>query len=155
MVASTIYHQLKLLILVQYFSNNDRVWGSVHLARDIVFVLFIYTAVVKILHAIWSYGITRIVKKIYYSVFSSISQKFMSLPFIKSKIDKELNETVKKIEKQVIQNDESLMQFTELPNKGLDDSVVTEELVKLQGLNILTGLTVESAVQCTMAEMTC
>lgn len=134
MVASTIYHQLKLLILVQYFSNNDRVWGSVHLARDIVFVLFIYTAVVKILHAIWSYGITGIVKKIYYSVFSSISQKFMSLPFIKSKIDKELNETVKKIEKQVIQNDESLMQFTELPNKGLDDSVVTEELVKLQGL---------------------
>lgn len=133
-VVSTLYHQFKLLILIQYFSNNDKVWGSIYLARDIFFILFVYNTVLKILQAVWGYGITGIVKNLYRSVFSCISRKFLSLPFIKSKIDKELNQTIEKIEQQVMQNDESLMQFKELPSEGLTDVVVTEELVKLQDL---------------------
>ncbi|KAI5950444.1 DPL1 [Candida theae] len=131
---STIYHQLKLQILVQYYSSNDNVWGSIYLARDLLFVLFVYHAVVNVLGAVWAYGITGIIKKLFVSVYSTIVQKIMSLPFVKSKIDKQLSETIKQIEDQVIQNDDSLLQFKELPSNGLSSEVVSTEVVKSQDL---------------------
>ncbi|KAG5422191.1 DPL1 [Candida metapsilosis] len=129
-----IYHQLRLLILVQYYSKNDNVWGSIYLARDLFFILFVYHAVSNALAAIWAYGIFGIVKKSCRSAYSCAAQKIMSIPFIKNKIDKELSETVKKIEESVIQNDDSLMQFKQLPSKGLSGEVVNNEVIKSQGL---------------------
>ncbi|KAI5960229.1 DPL1 [Candida margitis] len=133
-VLFTIYHQIKLLILVQYFSTNDRVWGCIYLTRDVFFILFVYNLVLKVMQAVWSYGIFGIVKKVYRVVLTGISQRVMELPFIKSKVDKGLQESIAQIEKSVIQNDDSLKQFSELPNKGLSNTAVNDELVKLQDL---------------------
>ncbi|KAI5952890.1 DPL1 [Candida jiufengensis] len=130
----TLRHQIKLYVLIKYFSANDKVWGSFFLVRDLFIIYFIYSKLFEILTTIWGYGLFGSINKLYRSISSYISPKILSLPFIKSKIAKELNNTITKIEKEIIKNSDDLKQFKELPTNGLSADVVESELIKLQNL---------------------
>ncbi|KAI5966946.1 DPL1 [Candida pseudojiufengensis] len=129
-----LHHQLKSYIVVSYFSSNSNFWGSIYLLRDLIVFNFIYSKLLDLFNVILGYGLFKSIQNLYRSISGYVSPKILSLPFIKSKIDKELNETVLKIEKEIMKNSDDLKQFDSLPGNGLPVEEVESELVKLQKL---------------------
>ncbi|KAI3406265.2 DPL1 [Candida oxycetoniae] len=128
----TLHHQARLYLLVKYFSSNDKLWGLVYLLRDLFFIYLVYTRLADVARVVWGYGVIGSLRKLYRTVCASVSSRVLSLPFIKSKIDKELNSTLQKIEKELMKNSDDLQQFAELPSHGLSKEDTISELVKLQ-----------------------
>lgn len=129
-----LHHQVELYILINYYASNDLLWGSIFLIRDLTFIYIVYSYFTRILRRVRGYGPVGSLKRLYTKTSVAISSRVMSLPFIRNKIDKELNSTIKMIERELMKNSDDLQQFKELPLHGLSHDDVSSELVKLQDL---------------------
>ncbi|KHC52203.1 sphinganine-1-phosphate aldolase [Candida albicans P60002] len=135
LTALKIYYQLKILFLATYCTQGSLgLNGSVCLARDIFVGYVVYTQLLKLYRVLRGYGIIDSIRRLYLYVSSTVSSQIFSLPFIKSKIDKELQATIGKVEEEIMKNDPQLLQFPELPEQGIDADNVSLELDKLQNL---------------------
>ena len=135
LTALKIYYQLKILFLATYCTQGSLCLnGSVCLARDIFVGYVVYTQLLKLYRVLRGYGIIDSIRRLYLYVSSTVSSQIFSLPFIKSKIDKELQATIGKVEEEIMKNDPQLLQFPELPEQGIDADNVSLELDKLQNL---------------------
>ncbi|CAK9439149.1 uncharacterized protein LODBEIA_P33730 [Lodderomyces beijingensis] len=131
---STLHCQILLFIYFKYYLVYDNFWGSVYLVRDLSFIYLVYSTIAHVLGAVWRNGLLGLIGQMYSTISVAISSRVMALPFIKSKIDKELSSTVAKMEKEIMKNSEELQQFPTLPAHGLPHKEVSSELVKLQNL---------------------
>ncbi|CAI5758251.1 unnamed protein product [Candida verbasci] len=117
-----------------YFMNNNQLLGWLQLIREVICAYIIFNKISDLFTAIYGYGPIGYIKKLYKSIASFFFPIIMSLPPIKSKIDKELNETIVKIEQELMKNDDNLLQFPQLPKSGLSSSDIEIELDKLKEL---------------------
>lgn len=122
------------LAVAQAKSYINQDWGLVYLARDFVFLYVVYGFVVKILLYVWGYGLFRSIQMVVNSVLKKGFQLALSLPPMKSSVDKELGKAIEKINTSIILNDDKLLQFPDLPPQGLSNIKILEELNNLQTL---------------------
>lgn len=128
------YNNLIEHIDSNYFNAYSGIWGYLALIRDTVLMYIAVCYINRIIVFVRGHGIIRSVKIICHATGKRIFSFLLSIPPIKLKIEKELSTTIEKIEKELMQNDDSLMQFETLPKKGLDTHTITKELDKLQEL---------------------
>lgn len=135
LTALQIYFQLKILFLTAYCTQGSFDFnGAICLARDVFFGYFVYIQLLKLYRVLRGYGIIESIRKLYRYVSSTVSSQIFLLPFIKSKIDKELQLTIVKVEEEIMKNDPQLLQFPALPEEGIEAANVSLELDKLQNL---------------------
>ncbi|EGV60005.1 dihydrosphingosine-1-phosphate lyase [Yamadazyma tenuis ATCC 10573] len=126
-----------LLFVVSQFKlkySSDPVWGPTFLLRDSVFIYVVYLYLCKAQRHVCGYGIIGTLGAIKTQILRTTFSIVLILPGVKSKVDKELQKTVAKIEEMVILNDQELLQLPQLPQNGLPDARVLVELDKLQTL---------------------
>ncbi|KAK8439983.1 Dihydrosphingosine phosphate lyase [Candidozyma auris] len=122
----SIYAKSKFL--EHYLDDSSQPWGYFALLRDIVFVFWVYSFLYRVLLNLYGYGLFGCFKKIKHSISKWFFGIVMSLPPIKAKVDRELQTTAVKMEEMIIKNDDSLLQFPELPKVGMHKDVVIQEV---------------------------
>lgn len=128
------YNKLRDYINTYYINAHCGIWGYLAIIRDALFIYLMYLYMSQMIVLIRGRGIIASVRTFIHAIGKRGFQVLLSIPPIRKKIDEELSKTTKKIEEELMQNDESLMQFKSLPEKGLDAAIVTKELDKLQDL---------------------
>lgn len=124
----------RLLVLAKnrvhhhYFSDLSSPWGWFLLVRDVIFAWWVYSLFCTLFSKLYGYGPLGCARKIQHSIKKWFFGIVMALPPVKSKVEKELSATKEKMEKMIIKNDDSLLQFPELPTVGLHPDVVIEEV---------------------------
>ncbi|KAG2736595.1 hypothetical protein G9P44_000685 [Scheffersomyces stipitis] len=120
----------------RYFSEQvfTYPWNYLALARDVWITWVVWTKLSYFVSWIRGYGIVRSLRALYRNVSTRVFKFILSLPIIKNKVDSELAATLVKMEKELMKNDDSLLQFPSLPEQGLSKDAIVEELDKLQEL---------------------
>lgn len=133
--------QLNALYMYNYLTAythdhycNAGLWGYLSILRDVVFVFFIHKYLCQFFTFVRGHGVIKSGKILIHRVNKSVFSILLSIPAIKKKINSELLKTIEKIEEDLMRNDESLMQFSTLPEEGLSNATIIEELDKLQKL---------------------
>lgn len=119
--------------LERYFSEQvfTYPWNYLALARDVWITWVVWTKLSYFVSWIRGYGIVRSLRALYRNVSTRVFKFILSLPIIKNKVDSELAATLVKMEKELMKNDDSLLQFPSLPEQGLSKDAIVEELDKL------------------------
>lgn len=112
-----------------YFSNQP--WGYLALAKDAVFAIVIFWCFSVVLLPIIANGPAKVVADIWLGVYKRGTGILMSLPRIKKKVDAEVAKTAAMIDEKVVKNDSSLLQFSSLPDRGLDSKDIVREVEHL------------------------
>lgn len=132
--AFLIYNKLREYISTNYLSTYSGIWRYLGVIRDAIFIYLVFLYLNWIIVFVKGHGIVPSIKILIHAISKKGFQFFLSIPPIRKKIDKELSKTIKKIEDELMQNDETLLQFESLPEKGLDSAIIIKELDKLQEL---------------------
>lgn len=122
------------LYLRNSYSTESDVYNAIAFLRDFIFIWVFAKYFQKCFRIVRGYGIIGVIKKVYYSVARATFSFILSVPPIKKKVQKQLQSTIQKIEDTLMKNDTGLLQFKELPEKGLSKTKVLEELDRLQDL---------------------
>lgn len=121
-------HGLK--IINEYYYTPK--WGSVALARDLVFAYVVWRIVALVLTPLVAHGPLKSLGFLVQGIYKRLISVIMSLPPIKKKVDAELKKTVAFVEKEIIKNDESLLQFPQIPENGLSSEAVLGQITQTQ-----------------------
>lgn len=120
--------------ITDYYNSYPNPWNYVAIARDIVFGYLILSFIRTLFTSIRGHGLFRSIANLYDCVSKRVFKFILELPPVKAKINQELLKTITKIEEEIIKNDDSLLQFPQLPAKGLSSDRIVEELDNLQHL---------------------
>ncbi|KAK6204728.1 dihydrosphingosine-1-phosphate lyase [Scheffersomyces amazonensis] len=127
-------HNSQIWLTTTYLQSYEFPFNYLVLLRD-VFLLYIVTH--KLLE-IWTHvrgiGVYGTFHELFNDVRKRVYSIIFSFPPIRHKVEKELAEVVAKMEKEIIKNDDELLQLAEIPEQGLDSKLVLKELDKLQDL---------------------
>lgn len=115
-----------------YFAPQTYPWGYLALIRDLIVAWVVLKFLRAVFHQVFGLGIAASTKQIGICLTKKVSGAVMSLPPIRRKIQKELDSTVKMIEREVIKNDDALLQFPKLPAAGVHSDVVINEIENAQ-----------------------
>lgn len=129
-----IYNKLREYISTNYMNTYSGVWGYLSILRDVILICWIYLYLSRIVVFVKGHGIVASIRILIHALSKRSFKFFLSIPPIRKRIDNELSKTIKKIEEELMQNDETLLQFESLPEEGLDTAIITKELDKLQEL---------------------
>ncbi|ODV79255.1 sphingosine-1-phosphate lyase [Suhomyces tanzawaensis NRRL Y-17324] len=102
--------------------------------RDAIVLSFVLNWLASASSFLRGYGIVGAYKKLNLSVKQRLFRLFLSLPPVKKKVDSELLATVVKMEAQLMQNSDELLQFPIIPNQGLRYAEISAQLDQLQQL---------------------
>lgn len=117
-----------------YMAPNTYPWGYLFIARDIVVAYVILSFLLRVLRSAFAYGPVKCVRIIRDKITKSVFAVVMKLPPVRAKLETELGKTVTLIENSIIQNDDALLQFPELPETGLHPDIVLSEIDHLQDM---------------------
>lgn len=126
------YSNVKSEFVTKYLSQGY--WGFLYLLRDYIFISALSFNAIKLFRIVYGYGPIKSISFLFHAILLRFFKLFLSLPPIRSKLDKELGKTIEKINTSVILNDEKLLQFPSLPSQGLSEDDILQELDKLQDL---------------------
>lgn len=119
----------------EYYLAAERApWGYLALVRDLIVAFLIFTYLRSLWLTLIGYGPINCARMVGRTLTKKASSIVMKLPSIQKKIDSELQKTVVLIEKELVKNDEALLQFPELPATGLHSDVILSEMDHLQDL---------------------
>lgn len=121
-------HGLKMINEYYYTPK----WGSVAFARDLVFAYVVWKIVALVLTPLVAHGPLKSLGFLVQGIYKKVISVIMALPPIKKKVDAELKKTVAFVEKEIIKNDESLLQFPEIPETGLSSEAVLRQITQTQ-----------------------
>lgn len=102
---------------------KSSVWD---LLRDLVFIWMLFGVLEKFYLQIWGYGIIASVKSLWSCISKKVFSFLLSLPFVKSQVDQQIERALEKVEEDMI--DRSLTYYTSLPEKGWSESKVVTAL---------------------------
>lgn len=127
----TKVENIQRLFIDRYLQGS---WGYLALVVD----LFVGYVVLRKLHELFiivrGYGIIGSVKNLVKYIQKSFFELMLKFPPIKSKLDKELSETIGKMGDSIMKNNDDLLQVIEIPAHGLTSKEIESELDKLQEL---------------------
>nr|AEX09416.1 sphingolipid long-chain base phosphate lyase [Wickerhamomyces ciferrii] len=83
---------------------------------------------------ITGYGLIGYLKIVYNELAKAVFRTFLSLPFVKSKVDSEVRENLDKLEDSLIVKTPNVQDFQSIPTTGLSDDSILDLLQKLQNL---------------------
>ncbi|CAN3377051.1 hypothetical protein DIURU_002054 [Diutina rugosa] len=109
-------------------------WGYANLLRDIVLLSMASRLFQTVWTYVYGYGPVGSAKMAYNYSSRRFFAWVLSLPPIKSKVDKQVSEAMTKVEAGLIKNDDSLLQLHKLPTEGLPVNDIDAELDKLANL---------------------
>ncbi|KAG7664725.1 DPL1 [[Candida] subhashii] len=121
--------------IFHYYSDGSALGGLLSLARDMLVAYIIYSKFIQIYNFVWGYGVIGACRQTVTSILTKLFAFILTLPPMKKKVDSELNSTIEKMEEHIMKNDDDLLQFSTLPDKGIPTELVENELDKLQDLN--------------------
>lgn len=124
-----LYHHIRHVFLEHYFhSNTEWSWtGAVALVRDLLVLYWVLSFVGQLYVVIRGYGILGVVSQCITKIKKTFFAVVMQLPPIRNKVNEEFAKTKVKVEQELMKNDDSLLQFPELPPIGLSPDVVLSE----------------------------
>ncbi|CUM64990.1 uncharacterized protein PRCAT00002608001 [Priceomyces carsonii] len=134
LLAYFINIKIQGLIYENYFDNVNHKWNWFSITKDIIISHILFHYISKLYLFVRGYGIIRTLEIGYHTISRKFFILIMSLPPIKSKVQKELEPTVQKIEQELMKNDADLLQTSQLPKTGLSNDEITGELEKLKAL---------------------
>lgn len=124
------------LFLETKTSLENYYWGHSYpflaIGRDLLVLCLLYGFLSRAFTSIYGYGVVRCVQMVFKDIAKRFFAVFMALPPIRNKVNKEFNKTVTMMQGEIMKNDESLLQFPELPAKGLHSDVVVQEIDVVQ-----------------------
>lgn len=120
--------------VLQYYSSYSYPWNYLAIVRDVVFSYLVLTYLDTIFTSIRGYGLISSIQIAYKRLSKRVFQIILELPPVKKKVTQELLKTISKIEQEIIQNNDDLLQFPQLPAKGLSNDRIVKELDNLQHL---------------------
>lgn len=128
------YHVDSAIIRAETYFRDTYTNNYIALVRDLVFAYIVLAKLHQVYIIIRGYGLITAFKVYFKKLQRAFFKFILSFPPIKSKVDKELSETIAKMSDSIIKNDDRLLQLTSLPPTGLPDSEIIDELDKLQEL---------------------
>lgn len=124
-----------------YLHNLEYVYGSVidyfqktpwyFILRDYLFVHFCYKILINICYNVKAYGIFGSLKRCFRISLKYVFNCLLSSVFMRNKVDQEIQKTKRTIEKELIRNNDHIVDFIELPPTGMSMDLVLNELEKL------------------------
>lgn len=140
---ATFLSQMDFRALGEYTPAVEKVWmdfleywssetAFVKL-RDVVFAYLAMKYVVAVVREVWGYGIVRSCQRMYRAIAKWIFAVFLSLPFVRAKVQKEVAETRTVLEGQLIINAEGV-RHRSVPEKGASAEQVLRELDALSNI---------------------
>ncbi|KAK6465741.1 dihydrosphingosine-1-phosphate lyase [Scheffersomyces coipomensis] len=132
---SLVLHKSQIWFENTYLHTYDNSFlNYLIIARDVFILYLISSKLSQLVTYIGGIGIIRAVTIEFHKVSKIAIDIFMSLPPIKNRVDKELQSVIVKMEKEIVKNDDELLQLSIIPEEGLSNKIVMEELDKLQTL---------------------
>lgn len=128
------YESVINYIYFYYFRLHKFPFDYLSILRDLVFLYFIYNYLSQVVLFIKGYGIVKSISITYKTLSKKVFSIIMGLPFVSKKVNQELQAVIEKMEHELMKNDEKLLQFPSLPNKGLSSEIIRRELDNLQSL---------------------
>ncbi|ODV69386.1 PLP-dependent transferase [Hyphopichia burtonii NRRL Y-1933] len=126
--------QIKGWVNYQYLESYSCPWGYLALARDVVIVYLVLGYLSRLFTSIRGYGVYKSLCMFFKKVNRQVFLTLLSLPPMNKKVEKELESVLAKIEEEIMQNNDDLLQFPQLPAKGITTERVLTELDNLQNL---------------------
>ncbi|CCE62823.1 hypothetical protein TPHA_0D01840 [Tetrapisispora phaffii CBS 4417] len=114
--------------LVSYFKET----ALLELFKQYLLIVFVLGFVNKVFQYIKWYGLFGSIRRLYRCVAKKIFVLLLNSPFLRKTVEKEVKTATDTIEKDLIKNSDSLIDFEELPKHGLSNKEVLNELDKLQ-----------------------
>lgn len=127
---TNIQNQLKNAYANNYGNGNNH-WA---ILRDLFIAYVIYTYLLRIITLVRGYGVVKSFSILIAKINKAIFQIVLSIPPLKYKVEEELKKTSTKIEVELMKNNDNLLQFPTLPEKGFDPERIAQELDNLQDL---------------------
>lgn len=132
---SIFYNHYSSWLISQFKSNYfSTTYGLIFLVRDLIFVTVSYHYLIKFYRTLVGHGLLKTLKLSINFALKKLFEFFLALPPVKSKVNKELSKTIEKIHTSLVKNNDSLLQFPQLPNEGLTHDKILKELDNLQEL---------------------
>lgn len=102
--------------------------------KDVLFVYFLHNYIFSpFLNTVYGYGIIRTLRFVYNSIVKYVTSILFKLPFIKKKIEKEINDTKRLLQNELIVKADSV-DHHKIPTNGLSKEEVMNQLDSLSGL---------------------
>ncbi|KAH3682765.1 hypothetical protein WICPIJ_006224 [Wickerhamomyces pijperi] len=115
---------------IDYFGNSS----VLDLVKDAIFYYLLYGFLVSLYNNIRGYGIIGYPKIVFRSASKTIMSKILNSRLLKSKVEKEVEDTIEKIESQLIIETPQVPDFQIVPQTHLSDSQILEHLDNLSDL---------------------
>lgn len=126
--------KIQLQVKAWYFSGHSSIaLATVLILRDSFVIYLLFGQLSKAFRLWWGYGTVKLIVIAWHSIFKNVSGWFLSLPPIRSKVDRELSSTIKLIEDSLMKG-KDLEQHLKLPEHGISSTDVEHELDSLQDL---------------------
>lgn len=109
-------------------------WARLAVLRDLWFAAVVYLSLRRLLTYVHGHGVIQTTRNISHCIGKRVFAAILRLPPVKRKVDLELQQTVLKIQEEIIKNSDQLLQFPEIPIEGLSTVKVEQELDSLQEL---------------------
>lgn len=130
-MGGALEHNVRVTVC-NYYNGFESWTDQLSLIKDLTFVYLVWNLIWPICQTVRGYGVIGSIKKLVTSVSKVVAKAVLQLPIIKPKVEAELESTKAMMYDMIIKNDLSLLQFPVLPQEGLEDRTVLEELDKLQ-----------------------
>lgn len=114
--------------IVIYLTTTPWYW----ILRDYVFFVFLCKVYQKIWLYVRGYGLIGAPKRLVLSITKSVFRWLLSSRLLKSSVDEEVAKALNGMEHDIIERNEALEDRFELPQKGISEDQVLQELDKLQ-----------------------
>lgn len=107
-------------------------WHVLELVRNLVFAWLVAGVVLRGARTVYGYGVVACAHMVFTETRRRFWRMVMSLPPVRSKVQREVAATLVSIEREVVRNDEELLQFDQLPERGIAASEVEAQLERAQ-----------------------
>lgn len=120
------------LILFQRCGIYFKTTSWIDILKDYLFLLF-SLKIISLIYFNWSvYGLCGSLHNVYRGFVTCLFRWLLKSPFLKSSVDREVEKSVRAVEQELIKNDSSLKDFETLPDVGMAEQSILDELDQLK-----------------------
>lgn len=121
-----------VLTVYQTGDNYIRSKSLVEIFKDLLLVLFALRIIRLVFFNLKVFGLVGCVQRTYQKVASTVFRRILKSRFFKGSVDAEVGKATRQMEKELIKNDASLKDFETLPEVGLPEQSILDELDLLE-----------------------
>lgn len=116
--------------VLNYLTTTPWYW----ILRDVVFIHYLLKFLSQVVLCVQGYGLFGCLIRGFRYLSKSFFQWMLSLPIVRNSVDREVKKVITTLEKDMIRDDPDLADYSKLPDHGLNENEVLEELDKLNDL---------------------